>query len=522
MAMRYSKDFTDRWVRLQASDADISPVLRTTFQYAVHQRRTLEAKGRKLSFRTRNWDPVDPSYDPFANSMMRILLALENLLHVSCNHEEVLLALIAARGVYERLFDLKFNIVFTGPPASGKSYITKCIMDYMSIAGTCKSVAHKTEKADNTDVDLCAQVTVHDELPEWYFEAGTGKSSAKQVLSDARLVTSSFHLTEDGQRVCIETEAKLQTVNITCTNGKTTDIAEPLRTRMFIRVVPLYDDRPGHGYFDHYSRGASMTDAQRKERDAFCQDMRTYQFMYSQIYTSMHVGRLEKPDMENAILMFRVYAEKLAERGIKVQQRQGILLLRFAQSLVIHQAIHNVFFSNRVFKLDKEFEYNDVLACQYFMYSTDQIATYTFSQLGDMFVMPYMVSVSSHSKAVATDATTRTWSFPKSPRSNVAMIQKTPWRKEPRMLVWTRSRRSKRARITTTCNPCCIQARIKRLCLEWRRVLSAPCTIPRFIFLARILWYVSRRFSKAITNTCAGHLCVLETSNDGRCALWGC
>lgn len=119
--------------------------------------------------------------------------------------------------------------------------------------------------------------------------------------------------------------------------------------------------------------------------------MRLMQFLSTTIQTMIYLGQMVAPDLSVVFIFLRKYKKFLETQGIAMGARDMIRLWRFAQSLTIMTAIYNVFFINQLgWELDRPFAYADVLECQNFMFGTEQIAAFSLTILGSMFVHPQM------------------------------------------------------------------------------------------------------------------------------------
>jgi hypothetical protein len=371
--------------------ADISPTVNTVLVWGESERRKAEAVGEQWVPVKTQAEIVDPMLDYFANMIVRNMTALEHLMGVSANHEEVLLAMAARLSVYERAYDLKFNVLLTGPGATGKSYIQQLIVAF-SIPGTYAEISHQTLKANDTEIDNNGKLIFRDELPPVFFQTGTGDPGLKEELSRGVKEVVMIHITEGGKRLQVKTIAKVQTVTMASTNEPSSNVGEAMRTRFFVRTVPQWQARDGHELIDYKLslEAAEMNPAGRDMRVAFLYEQKFIQYVACIIYTKVFIKQMVAPDMSICLNLYRIYQNLLAKKGIQVGKRDVDRFSRFAQSLTIWHSIHMVFYSGRVVPIGTPFAMEQVQLCQYFMSSTEQITVYTLTQLSDMFVHPQM------------------------------------------------------------------------------------------------------------------------------------
>jgi len=149
----------------------------------------------------------------------------------------------------------------------------------------------------------------------------------------------------------------------------------------------------GKDIVDHIAneRERAHDETQSELKKTFEYQAQLVQFLAATIQTMIYLGQMVAPDLSIVFVCFRQYKKYLAAQGITMGPRDMIRLWRFAQSLAIMAAIELVFFLNVPgWEQDRPFSYADVLECQNFMFATEQIAAFTFTLLGGMFVHPQM------------------------------------------------------------------------------------------------------------------------------------
>jgi len=334
---RRSREFSERYERLTMPEANISPALAQVFAWEEEEKQRLKAEGKPFSYRTRDWDYQDPTMDLFANAMARFMIGLDTLCGVSNLHEEILMAWFAKDSVYERAYALKFNIIYSGPPAAGKSFILDCIKEF-SIEGTYREISHSTAKANTTEADMNGTTVLRDELPSSMFVGGTGDPAQREEMSTGRTTTSMIHIDDNGKRLQVITVCKVQTVTIGLTNAPVCTIAPATRSRCYCHAVAVYTDRYGHSMLDDKARKAFAGDTAESiamEHTTFVLELKRIQALSAHVYTKIYLGQMSPPDLSTAIFYLRIYREKLEARGLTVTTRQQEQLMRFVLACTV-------------------------------------------------------------------------------------------------------------------------------------------------------------------------------------------
>jgi hypothetical protein len=130
---------------------------------------------------------VDNSLSFFANCLARDLYMQEHVGTVTIHREIALLTLLATIASDVQDFKLRFHVLFTGPPAGGKSHGLTELME-MSIPGTVYETSSQSRKALTTSRCMNGLVNTFDELPENFTSDGDGSGNPleKTALSKGR------------------------------------------------------------------------------------------------------------------------------------------------------------------------------------------------------------------------------------------------------------------------------------------------------------------------------------------------
>jgi len=250
-------------------------------------------------------------------------------MNVSAIHEEIFMCYVASRGAFEVAPELKFNVIFYGPPESGKSYATGCMFK-LSIAGTVENISVQTARADATEVNMNGTTICRDELPAEFFDPN-GSAEEKERLTTGLVTTVQCYVDKDdaGRRVRQKTVSRHQSILIGLTNEFISKICAALRSRIFTKAVPVYYERPGKGIMECIGREKDDPPPETVEmRTLFIQQSKTMQMLHCFINTMISVCMMDPPCLKVAFAYFCIYKESLAKNGIVISAREIIKLWR--------------------------------------------------------------------------------------------------------------------------------------------------------------------------------------------------
>jgi hypothetical protein len=389
----------ERFMQLLSPKADISPAKANIFEYYRKLRRTSEIKGQPYfaSPLKTITEFADPSLDLFANLMIRFIDNIENM-SISHMHEEILLLHLCTLSCLKNEFKSKLNIALTGKFAAGKSHAMDTAL-LMMIAGSYTKLSRTTKGANNSTADQCGLSIIRDEMPDAFFTSETGESEIKEEMTTCMRITQYLDMT-GGMRLQRTIMGKFQNMNGFATNRNASAIPGPLRSRLIIRTVVDHAPRDGHGFFDHMTREACMErvldDPRRKQKKAFLEECMFIQFLILVVECMIYVRMLPDVDLSVAAYSGKEWCACLAASGIEVNQRTQDTFTKACRMLTIDYAVRIVFQTNVVFPPTEEprpFEVADVMKVQPFLFCTEQIAMYTFTQLNELFVQPFVDQV---------------------------------------------------------------------------------------------------------------------------------
>ena len=396
-AKRRSPEFMERFARTTMSNSDIAPSYKAINDWWILHCRRAQAEKKTWSA-VRRHSTVDPSLCWFGNMVTRFFLALEETKNVAAVHEEIFLIYLARNAGYKHVADLKLHVIFSGTAQAGKSF-AHGVLKSLCIPGTIVQVSGKSDKANTTEQDKDHMLEFLDELPSLYFASSARDNSdamEKERLSSGVIHFEQAWIDENGKRILIMTTARQQVTLFGNTNKPTHMFSHAMQTRLVIHSFCAWKDREGHSMIDHLSNenGRAHEPDVMRLCDDFEVDACIVQMLCALVFELIYVGVMLPPSIDAALAYFSAYSDFLQAEGIPVDNRNVVRMTLAAETLTIMYAIHVCFFTPTLgWKPGRPFRLEDVLELQQFMCSTEAVAAFSFSILGDMFVHPQLDSV---------------------------------------------------------------------------------------------------------------------------------
>jgi hypothetical protein len=123
------------------------------------------------------------------------------------------------------------------------------------------------------------------------------------------------------------------------------------------------------------------------ERKAILEEMQFMQFTNLIVETLISVKMLPDVYMQVAYVTMGKWVECLTEIGVSVSNPQMAIVLEFCRKLTIEYAINIVFLTELL--PSEKFTIESVMRVYPFLFCTEQICMYAFTQLAELFVKPY-------------------------------------------------------------------------------------------------------------------------------------
>ena len=385
-AIRESRAMSSRVAMLFDPQANIGPAYKAALGHMDTLRHQARVRGTVFKANTNIIPLYDPKMSWFANAQIHFALQLENICHVAVLHQELIQAHVAAMSVFEHLRGLKLNIIYAGSAEAGKSLILKATRDVM-ITGTWCVTSRKTKQSELTEINKDGMVEFEDELQDSYFvEDGDGQD--KERLTEGIMRTQMTFISDKGKRLCVITISRHSGVFMAATNKL--GISVPMKTRHVIQPISTFDPREDRGP-THSMIGE--TNQKNIEIIEMAKDMhkdiyRMRQMLICMVYEFIYAGKLMAPDLTVADIVIVRFMAYLREGGIMLAPRDFWRIHRAIIELVIENAIHIVFFTRTIWPEDKEFEVDDIMRVQEFLFATEEITIFALSLFSTMFFHP--------------------------------------------------------------------------------------------------------------------------------------
>jgi hypothetical protein len=360
-AMRISPEFMERFEQILQPKANISPAKRAIFgdycRLVDQSKQNGEDEFRPPFQRLTSFE--DPSFDPFANFQILMLDNLENL-GISVMREEALVGRTCALSALSDQNSVKCNLIMVGGGLStGKAFCAGSIQKTL-ITGSYKLVSSMTEEVN---LDKRAMVIFREEMTESFFTS---------------------------QNLPFKYELD-QTTSICKTSHSISAMNETLLSRVIPRSVGSFADRAHHDFLAFNTRDQEMKekgeeDPRLAKREAFLADMQFMQFLQQVVETMITVGMLPDVSTSVAWALLSRWKQALAKAGITVSTRKQEVFVKYCRTLTIAYAINIVY---RTMLLDHEpFSIRGIMRVGPFLFCTEQICTFAFTQLAELFVKP--------------------------------------------------------------------------------------------------------------------------------------
>ncbi|MHA1680844.1 MAG: hypothetical protein ACTSUE_07540 [Promethearchaeota archaeon] len=337
---------------------------------------------------------MDPTLGCFGNMVARSMYSWERVWGFVSNHEEMEIINTMKYTALHHKLELKNNCLFPGIAQAGKSYCLNLLTE-LNVPGTFMEIARETKQAFSTGRNFNYYIMVYDDMQSDLLVAGesgvgeTGDTGFKTRLTKCIINT----LTNEGKADGIGRETMYYTTEmITATFGATNErksaIHGSIASRFYIRDF-MSIDRKGYNVMDQSTaRRIAREQTGKVIYEQRVREHRKTHYLYMMIETMIRTGDMEGPDLSIASIYFTKMVEYLQGRGYAngIITRDMERLINQAYVYTIKLAIYLVFFTDIIWKEPVPFELWHVKLCQNFMFSSEAIAYFVWTQLGDQFV----------------------------------------------------------------------------------------------------------------------------------------
>jgi len=387
-------------------EADISAPARAMILWKKHMR-----NGDHMNFQ---YKKLDPNMSIFANRAIRIMDFYEKSLFVSSAHKTLFLLNHAKYDAYRQETNLHFNQIYTGEGATSKSYMFEK-MEEQSINGTVETLTYQTKRADAVDGDLIDTIQVFNEAPPGMFMTnansdGEAEAMFKEKLTSMVVRCKEFYRDENtGERK--NRIAKSQAIGVVmgATNDDPSSCNEAMATRLY------------WGQFEKVEgTGRSIQECMRGDRDmktdefAMMDKMRGIAYAKEEqlrmwlVFKFMFMKILYKPTLKAADIVYDQLSKHLKYKfkvniPPRTKERYEILctIYTIVNALEIVFNVEGGLHSGSPDQLDPNdptkvlvkgianvFSPDQLLDIEPYLFCTEEIAIFAFSQIQEEFVNP--------------------------------------------------------------------------------------------------------------------------------------
>jgi hypothetical protein len=290
--------------------------------------------------------------------------------------------------------DLGLNVVLTGPPSSGKSYITQKVATVFP-PGTVRSTSGMTPKALCTGgCDDEMFITLFDEVTKFMIGADEKErgseleSIMKRVMTLPYTLTKAYYQDENTkQRSYAEHYATHYGVRAGCYDGKLPGPSSPLGLRWTMLTVNVIDMQSPDSIIDRVNAQVDPEVQKVKRQLLHIQTLVSFFVQLFSVY--IKIGVIDEPDMNALKQYFHMYRESMAAAGfVLTDQKNYNKQHGVARVVTIRYAAHIALFSDLTRKerfadgkyvsfFDKPLYF--IKIARAYMFCTRAIAVYTFS-----------------------------------------------------------------------------------------------------------------------------------------------
>lgn len=335
---------------------------------------------------------VDSTLSEFGNLMVTRMLDSEyNGGGIAVLHKEILMTQLA-RCIAGDIGPekLRFHLMFTGPPGSGKSFImTK--NGETSITGSTRAISHQTEQANSTDMCMNGLQIHVDEAPMSFTgngKDGTGNAQLKTTLSSGVVVSETCVVdTELQRRISIVTKSERKCQMFVASNLKRSAFAEAIADRFYMCSVPEQSRDDCDPILE--SLRLESNPNMKADNDAYNRYWQIVQFLSCMTWVRINVDPHFFIQMELVLKLSSVTFRYLKEaHGIDVSKRDRERIMMLTRALTIFHAINKVFMSGDVIKEGEIFDETMISKLLPYLISTREHFYMAFSMMDQVVVDP--------------------------------------------------------------------------------------------------------------------------------------
>jgi hypothetical protein len=373
--------------------------------WIVQQQRAAQRLGKRFSlFAPDALQVADPGLDPLGNFLIQFHEEAEQHFSLKAHHHTVALMWFAALSCLDPDSELRLNVLLTGPPGIGKSYVLDLVIMLLVRASVLElsSFTPKAFEADDHQNRIDRAAMAMDEVPHRYLGVdqpgkrpeGQGDPFLKTLMTKSWVSMMHNVASEDGRgRTSRYIEKACRMAVLAATNVGAFVLPRPVRSRTALRDC-LDIVRDGHDIdqkllHEAFRRGGLQLSPEARRWAATTQRVQVLVFLVEALI-QLHL--MEPPSLMTVRLCLGRMLRKLRHEGVDVTARRDFLrMMTLARDCCIVRAVLSVFFSWLLLPRDKElpeFTLEHVQLVQPLLVGSYQDAVYAFTALVDQYVRP--------------------------------------------------------------------------------------------------------------------------------------
>lgn len=335
------EDFEEKMMDLFATviiedeEADVSAPMSAMLKWYHHERsHELWKTYRK-----------DEDGSVFMNSIIWKLNFLETYACVRKDFQMMMLVLHGSLDAYRQELNLHINACLTGTGAVSKSFVM-LKMKELRIPGTVTKLTYKTAKADAIDSDRNDTITIFEEAPSGMFSKSDKdpekEEMFKEKLTSMECTVLTYEKNDDtGERYNREVKSQCIGVFFGATNDDPEKASDAMKTRFI------------WGGFEEIETDRTVSECMHGEQESktTCSEHynRCLQYFYMEqfqvmvVYKMIYIGLIPDPTMEAADVVFTEMEKKLRKDKIMCPARFGERYRALCKVYTIINAINTVF-----------------------------------------------------------------------------------------------------------------------------------------------------------------------------------
>lgn len=351
-----------------------------------------------------NATPETLEMDPFAHFMLREALDIRYARHVAVEVRHWQMTHWGAMDCYSSAnLPLHYSVIYHGPSQTGKSFMVKDATINTCIENTVSSLLESSNRSFNTHDDYMGVIMFKDELDNVYVStkaAENDKSGTaeriKSMMTDHKTTYRVLVFVDAAngrqKRVAEEIESLFHATMLCCTNKKVGGGDEAIASR-FLNFVMTRADCNLYEFMGIKDR-LDTDDSQYN--DDLKHSWRVKQGLLAIAQCLIDSEVIPEPSMEAYDFIHMRCMAYLQEHGINTQEiRPAQMCRRLARIYVILNALIILYDMPGAKFAGADFDISQLRELTPYLYCTKQIAMFTMTQTGEIYIHPVRTTVLS-------------------------------------------------------------------------------------------------------------------------------